>query len=292
MGARQKKKRNHFVPQAYLRTFAADTGRAKIWTLRKTGEEAELKPISNVAMRFYLYTPKTSARRDYAFEDRLSDLEQLFGSQIWRALGSDFIDLNWPALRKGVSLLAAVMFLRNPLRWEHLQDFHKQMVGAISAMPSPPASFLMGGKEYELDFSDWAAFCDATEDDIKRMWLGQISSATWLAEIFLQMRWAVAFSETPSFITTDNPVVPLHESNDFRGFYNKDTSVVFPLSPTRILFMDWQHGEPDGQYYPVRSTAPLNLLLWRDAKDVMLAPRHPDEICAELVRYAETLGAV
>jgi hypothetical protein len=42
-------------------------------------------------------------------------------------------------------------------------------------------------------------------------------------------------------------------------FRNKDISVVFPLSPTRVLHMDWRHGEPDGGYDAVNpDAAPLN----------------------------------
>lgn len=289
---RQKKKRNHWVPQSYLRAFAVDAKRDKIWTFGKVGKDSELKPISKVATRFYLYAPNSSDGRDYSFEDQLSSLEQLFGSEVWHKLGSDYVNLNWPALRKGVSLLAAVMFLRNPLRLRQTQQFHRCMVNMISALPSLPRSFVAKGVEHALDHSDWPAFRDAGEDDVKRMWLDQIGSATWLAEIFMQMRWAVVVSPTPSFITTDSPIVVLHESLTFKSFRNKDISVVFPLSPTRVLHMDWRHGEPDGHYYEVNpNTALLNLLLWRNSMNMMFAPRNPDEICAELVRFADTQEA-
>jgi hypothetical protein len=87
------------------------------------------------------------------------------------------------------------------------------------------------------------------------MWLDNVGSATWLAEILMSMRWAILLSEEPVFITTDNPVVTLHPSLQFRGIKNAETSVVFPLSPTRLLHIDNRMSEPDGQYYPLRASA-------------------------------------
>jgi len=52
-------KRNHYVPQSYLRAFAADPDRReKIWRFGKNEGDPELKPIDKVAYRHYLYVPK------------------------------------------------------------------------------------------------------------------------------------------------------------------------------------------------------------------------------------------
>jgi hypothetical protein len=80
---RQKRKRNHWVPQAYLRSFAADEKRKKIWTFSRNAGEPELKAIDKVAVRFYLYAPRGPQGRDYTFEDKLACLEGLFGPDYW-----------------------------------------------------------------------------------------------------------------------------------------------------------------------------------------------------------------
>ena len=59
----QKKKRNHWVSQAYLRPFAADSERKKIWTFSKNEGEPRLRPIRNVAVGFYLYAPRPAGAR-------------------------------------------------------------------------------------------------------------------------------------------------------------------------------------------------------------------------------------
>jgi hypothetical protein len=142
-----------------------------------------------------------------------------------------------------------------------------------------------------VDAASWPGYRDAGEDDIKRMWLDEVGSAVWLAEIMMGMRWAMQVSDAPVFITTDNPVVVLHPSLNFRGFRNSETTVVFPLSPTRVLVMDNRHSEPDGKYYPAQNVAPrLNGLLWRESIDRMFSSRHPDHVCAEMLQDAERMG--
>jgi Protein of unknown function (DUF4238) len=126
---------------------------------------------------------------------------------------------------------------------------------------------------------------------LKRAWGEHVSTAGWLAEMLMKMRWAVVFSEEPVFITSDNPVMIMHPSLKFRGLKNPETTVSFPLSPTRILFMDNRHGEPDSQYYPLRQDpGSLNGLIWRNAIEHMFAPRHPDIICADILADAERMG--
>ena len=106
--------------QVYLRAFAADPNRLKIWRFSKEAGEADLKGIEKVAVRFHLYVPRdSSGRRDDAFEKMLADLEQWFESPVWRVLRDDMLDLSgllpvswtprkgvWEPLRKMVSLLA------------------------------------------------------------------------------------------------------------------------------------------------------------------------------------------
>jgi hypothetical protein len=289
---RQKKRRNHWVPQAYLRSFAADENRKKIWTFSKNAGDPALKPIEKVAVRFYLYAPRDpQGQRDYSFENKLASLEELFAPPFWDGIANGYPDLCSESIRKGISLLAAVMFLRNPRNLQVMHDMHRDLVNWYSQFPEIPEEVAVNGRLIRLDPGSWPAYRDGNEDDIKRMWLQQVGSAVWLANILMEMRWAVSVSEKPVFITTDNPVILLHKDLRFRGFKNSESSVVFPLSPTRVLFLDHRHSEPDGQYYAVKDTArSLNGLLWRDCNEHMFSPQHPDEVCAEMLRDAQSKG--
>jgi hypothetical protein len=286
----KKRKRNHWVSQSYLRAFAADPGRReKIWRFSKKEGEPELKPIEKVAVRFYLYAPrKEDGGRDYSFEKRLSELENWFGDPLCSQLCNEMVDLGWEPLRKMVALTVAVMYLRNPAQLGHWAEMHKQIFNSVSNMPDLPDSIEIKGKVYPLDRETWPAYRDASSEELKKSWIDNIRGAIWLAEILSKMRWAVVFSDEPVFITSDNPVTVVHPSLKFRGFNNPETSVIFPLSPTRVLHMDNRHGEPDGHYYPVSpSPAALNLLQWRGAIDHMFSHRQTDLVCAELLEAAE-----
>lgn len=292
----QRTKRCHWVPQAYLRTFAADPpARSKIWRFSKhdDGFDAQLKPIKNVAMGFHLYAPRdrVTGVRDDSFERRLSHLEQWFGDPVWRALCHDFVDLGWEPLRKMVALLVAVMQFRNPRQFDMHKDFHRKIVDQFRELNGVPTSVEMKGKEYPIDPASWPAFRDATEDDLKRVWLQDVGSCAWYAERLIAMRWAIIVADEPLFITTDNPVAILHPSLEFRGIDNPETSVTFPLSPTRALCMDHRHEEPANQYYPLKDDgSTINLLLWRQANEYMFSHRHTDEVCDAIIADAERQG--
>lgn len=289
----QKQKRNHWVPQGYLRSFATDASRKRVWTLGKAGGDPEMKPIKSVAVRFYLYAPKGNNGRDYRFEGKLASLESWFGSPYWRALTTDFLDLGDMTLRKMVALLVAVMWMRTPLQLAWMKDLHRQITTAIEQEPDNPIGIEVAGKTFPFDEVAWKVYRDASDDDIKRMWIAQVGSATSLATMLLEMRWAILVADQPSFITTDNPVVFLHPDLRFRGAKNPETSIIFPLSPTRLLHLDNRRSEPDNQYYPLKvGPGAWNGLLWREALNLMISPRHTDEVCAEMCQNAEAMGFV
>jgi hypothetical protein len=285
----QKRKRNHWVPESYLRGFAADARREKIWRLGKETGDPELKPIRNVAVRFYLYAPRGPSGRNYEFEQRLATLEQCFGHDLWVAASTDFVDLRDEAVRKILSLLTSVMFLRNPANLSLMKQLHHSLLEMFLCSEELPGELEINGQRISLDRSSWPAYRDATDEDIKRMWLFEIGAAASLAKIMMNMRWSVLLGKGPVFATSDNPVMLLHPTLRFRGIRNPLTTLMFPLSPTRVLVMDNRCGEPDGQYYaPEGNGEEFNGLLWRNSLEHLFASRHPEEICAEICTAAES----
>jgi len=267
-----------------MRHFAAEPVESeKIWRFGKTVGDPELKPIDKVAVKFYLYSPENDdGTRDYSFEQRLSKIEQWFGQPGWCQLTTDFAPLQHEALRKMVSLLAATMYLRNPTQLDNAKDLHKQVVAFFDQLPELPDTIEQSGRVLKIDYSDWNDFRNADEEDVKRYWIDRVAAPRSLAEKFKAMRWSVVFSDAPVFITTDNPVVFIHPTLAFHGLNDPDVSVLFPLSPTRILVMDHKHGEPDGQYYRLKaSPASYNVALWRNAIEHMFSHRDPDLVLAE-----------
>lgn len=153
-----------------------------------------------------------------------------------------------------------------------------------------PDKMTMGGKTFELDKDSWPAFRDANDDTVKRMWMEQLNEAAWLAELLLKMRMGILVSEKPTFITTDNPVTVLNTDLKFKGLRDPEALLMFPLSPTRLLFMDNRHSEPDGKFYEAADHASTNSLLWRNAIEFMFSHRDPHEVCFEISESAARMG--
>lgn len=106
-----------------------------------------------------------------------------------------------------------------------------------------------------------------------------------VARLLVEMRWAIVFSEAPVFITTDRPALVVNPDWERFGICTPGTVVSLPLSPTRILMIDNRKDQPDARYYPLgaHGPAPFNLVAWNQTSDFMVSPRHPDEVCQELV---------
>ncbi|MGH1466573.1 MAG: DUF4238 domain-containing protein [Cognatishimia sp.] len=284
-------RRCHWVPQAYLKGFAVDECKPpRIWRLSNQSGDAELKRIDKVAVRNHLYTVvENGGRRDDAQEKRFSDLEQLFASKAWRKLQTGFVDLSDPIIRKMVALLAATLYVRNPAHFEMYKGMHAKFVEEFSGPRGLPDSVILDGKRIELDHADWPSYANADENDLKRNWFDVMNSCGDIAQMFLGMRWVVIAAEAPIFMTSDHPITFTHPDLKFRGINNPETSVIFPLSPTRVLCMDHRHGEPDNTYYPAHHNgAAVNMLVWRNALEHMFAHRDPEDICADIVALEES----
>jgi hypothetical protein len=242
-----------------------------------------------VAYQDYLYVLGPEGNRDDSFEDKLGELDRLFGDSLWDQIANYYVDLCDESVRKFTALQMAVMYRRNPAEFDRHKLAHTQLVDFLSREKDLPTSVETKGKVYQLDTSTWPAYRDATEDDMKREWFNSIKAATDIAELFMKMRWSVVVADVPTFITTDNPVAFVHPSLDFRGINSHETLILFPLSPTRILLLDHKLNEPDGQYYPLKDGvgAAFNGLLWRNANEHMFSAFHSDIVCAEMVKVSD-----
>jgi hypothetical protein len=289
---RQVTKRCHWVPQAYLRDFAANEGRTKIWRFSNKSGDPELKPIEKVAVRHHLYVPRdaSTGKRDDSFEQKLSQLEGWFANPLWRALQTEALDLCWKELRMLVSLVVSVMYLRTPIHYEYVKEFHRKMVTTVEGMDQVPTSVRWDDREIQVDSESWPAYRDASEDDLKELWISQMNGATEYAEILMGMRWSMLLADGPTFITSDNPVAVVHPSLTFRGLSNPETLVLFPISPQRILLMDHRHDQPANQYYPLQGNGTAqNVLIWRNAIEYMFSHQDPDDVCRLMVAEADSL---
>lgn len=287
---KQVTKRCHWVPQGYLRAFSENSTN-KIWRLGKDGGDPELKRIDKVAVKFHLYAPMgLDGRRDDALEKKFADLENFFGDPIWREMCEGYPDFSQKPLRKMLALLVATTWLRTPTQYEEWKRIHNQTKDFFSGLPELPEEVIVNDREVKVDTSSWPAYRDATDEDMKTAWNAWLGQASEIAKLFLDMRWAMLVNESGGFVTSDNPVMVGDPTRPFKGLKDPEIIVTFPVSPKRTLVMDRRLSEPHGRYYAVSGLASANTLVWRNAINYMFSPRHPDEVCAEMMADAEAQG--
>lgn len=83
-------------------------------------------------MQFYLYAPDGLQGWEHSFEDKLASLEGMFGEDFWKTACIGFVDLGNETVRKALSLLTAVMWLRNPLQLEFVRYLHRGKSSTLS----------------------------------------------------------------------------------------------------------------------------------------------------------------
>lgn len=286
----------HWVPQSYLKAFAHDDKQTKIWRFEKPDHGIELKKfesksIKKVPVRDYLYVPRdANGRRDDRFEKRLAtELDSQFDHPVWKTLQTEFVDLSWEPLRMMVALLAATLWMRTPQDLAERSQFHAAMVDMLSNFEDESVILTICDHEQQIDWKEFSAYRSWSEDDLKRNWISEIAQAGAIADDFKSMRWSVLRSETPAFITSNNPVTVLHPSLEFRGLNDPRTTVRFPISPTHVLHFDHRHSEPANQYYPYPKPATLNMLMWRNSIEHAFSHRHPEVVVGEMLTESKQL---
>jgi hypothetical protein len=231
-------------------------------------------------------------------EAKLADLEGLMNS-VWPTLADGMVDLHADnAIRKALALFVSILHLRHPKRLTEIEAIHSQLVAACESFPKDDAGRpLIESVEHKgivrpFDNSRWHDYRAAGPNEKKRMFVDAIRQNAILgAEILMNKRWYVVFSQQPVFITTDNPVAVVNPKRKVFGLATRGTEVFFPLSPTRVLIMDDRHDQPKGLYYPLLDDicccGLFNLVAWQHSERFMISPRHTDAVCAELLAWSE-----
>jgi hypothetical protein len=290
--AAQTTRQCHWVSQSYLRSFSVDGDRDRIWRFSKTDGDPELKRIKKVAVKHHLYAPMgADGKRNDAVEKKLGELEKWFGHGMWALLCNDEVDLTWEPLRKMLALIVATTYVRNPAQFESWKSMHRQFVDQLCQYDELPTHVTIGKIRAKVDPSDWPAFRNAGEEEMKAAWNNYVAGAGDIAPKLLGMRFAMIVAKEPVFITSDNPVTIIHPSLTFKGIGDPETMVIFPLSPTRMLVLDNRKDDPDGAYYALKdeNPAPFNSLIWRNAIDHMFSSRHTDQVLREINADADQI---
>ncbi len=297
-----KPKNQHWVPQFYLRYFSTPETIEKkypqVWIISKLEEDGDekLTSVKKVCGKNYIYTPKTkNGDRNWHLENKFGSTEFTI-SLLWDRLANNFADLSDKTIRKGVSLFIALTYLRNPEIRRQIEERYNQLVNFYKSIPADESgiplidTIRVKGVAYKFDTGDWHEYKSRDKNGHDQSFTQLIQSeAVKIAEILMQKRWSIIFSETDAFVTSDKPVILVHPSIKNFGFDTKGVVVSFPLSPKRLIVMDDLFNEPANQYYPLLKSnlGCYNLLIWNNINRFLITGRSISEVLSEIQPFLD-----
>jgi len=304
-----KPKRQHWVPQFYLRHFAIPEtkggGADRVWAFsrdKSASPEVHQIGVKNAALEGFLYSPKNvDGTRDFAMESRLGNLEG-FLAPFWDRFATEFLPLG-DAERKAVSLFLATLYLRHPERRQLVKANHQRMVEFFESefrklgyVPKE-IQLIRKGKPVSFSTDRFEEWKNSDDNDHHKHFVDFIRSDTIvIARLLLKKRWSVVFSDKPVFVTSDNPLVmegPAERPERF-GFGTPGMKILFPISPHRLLRLA-DDDENDGKYCPLLEPEDLpiapwsifNWQIWVNAYRFLFSPRHCDGVLREIVAFVD-----
>lgn len=214
-----KAKKQHWVPFSYLKYFSIPDTRyhenPNAWIFSKIEGAPRSIPLRTFARKKYLYSPRNKdGKRSWYTEDKLHDLETLV-AKILPALNNGLVEFEEnKTIKKSLALYISTLYLRHPSNIEKTKAIHSQFVEFFDGIPKDlDGNPFVGeikhkGKIIPFDNSNYASYRSADEKEIQQQFVDFINSnANSIAELLLEKRWSIIFSEKSLFITTDNPVV-------------------------------------------------------------------------------------
>ncbi|HWU52947.1 MAG TPA: DUF4238 domain-containing protein [Tahibacter sp.] len=272
-------KNQHWVPKFYLAKFATpETRHAKkmddrrISVLNKQLELVTNQPTSvrNFCGNRYLYSPlDVNGNRSMDVEDLLNRMETRV-SGIWDELATGNPDLSDPNLRGILAEFVATLHLRNKVIFD---DITSAMASRDKLYGGPSKDVLAKLGPDSPDPNDPGRFFVHT----------LLNGIERIAAGFSRKRWRILCVEKDVFLTSDRPVTFLDKTG--RGGPGKpEIPVIFPLTPRRILIMDFGPGRPASDYADVADSdaALFNSALVMFCVNIVLTGRPVAEVLQEL----------
>ena len=226
---------HHYVPQQYLRHFAASNHQCKIWMYDKCHPYApKLLPIVTVAQSPSFYT----------------DSDELALSQSVEGPAQIFIDLlrNGQDVgakgRKAVSVYLESMIKRVPATRNRLirelPSTKKEVIAeALSNIETIAAKLNTTPSELRKEIDQWDQDLNATGTSDRHPIVSRQWTSSDIVRCLYSMTWRVILSGNNCFLTSDNPVF----FDEGLGLKSRYSEASFPLGSNVALHASWQGPE-------------------------------------------------
>lgn len=235
-------KRQHFVPQFYLRKFSQDKKRVHVYD--KTTRVSKLLPTREVAQEHYFYDlsidsippeHRSPSLDLQTVEHTLSHLENDFSNVLTEFLNLDVADIITAEQRQRMARFLSFQYVRT-------RDFRNFVIESDRKLMQTAVNYAVKkkfpGREHltprALDREKASAL-------MQNRYMFDIPKAIHRARILEGHIWIVG--ENPAGVfnyTSDSPIVTRNISGDAGltvGFAIPGAEVIFPLSPERVLLL-------------------------------------------------------
>tara|TARA_B100001971_G_scaffold213155_1_gene245590 strand:+ start:181211 stop:182173 length:963 start_codon:yes stop_codon:yes gene_type:complete len=251
-------KKQHYVPQCYLRNFTFDKDKTYIFC-RDLVSGSVFKPnIENIAQQKYFYDfPDQDETNFQIIEKSFSKIEGNYATYLKRLIGnvqSGYLlspcknaRIITDDLKDAFSLYLSVQYFRTPTHRRAIQDM---MIGTVNWMlphflehhaPPPPEGLSID--DIYAEYNEEYAPIHHAEFMFKDETIERFSS------LFYNKVWVIGYCTSDSLLyTSDNPVVKHSQfKSPVRGYGlgSPNVEIYFPIS-SRIVLMLFEEGLYDG----------------------------------------------
>ena len=249
-------KRQHFVPRFYLEHFTDADGFVWAYDKQESSVRADVPEATATETNFYSVKSE-SGEYDDSIEDWLSKIESDAAPLYPKLLRGDALVGDE---RAKFALFIASTYTRSPAMVNAVASAHGDLAQITSDMTVGDRASL----EKILDEAETTAGAERSSDEVRdllfKVWkekqyvmavdkhvgLMTIDLAHHVADMMFSMQWFVYGNPDHRFITSDNPVVRITPTEFVDrlygdgGFLHKHMYITTPLSPHRMVEMNWQ----------------------------------------------------
>lgn len=216
-----KHKRQHFVPQFYLRRFSKDGKSINIWNIARQIKICNAN-LKNQCYRNYFYG------QDSIVEETLSTIEAN-AAQVLHSIGDTSLPPS-PGSEGHQFLIIYILM-------QHARTL--RMADELNELTDNLAKYLARGSK-ELEGID----LDSVRVGLKEPALSALSTATTCYPLLFDLAYKVLVNKTSlEFVTSDHPVVLYNQLMSFRkdgsntGFATKGLQIFLPIDPHHMILL-------------------------------------------------------
>lgn len=242
---KQKKKKEHYVPQSYLSRFTVDGER--LFVFDKFKQEARSANKKDVAHENYFYDVPPDLvpdeiKSEHFHEQIVEDVLAIIDGKLSKAIAEIITTPSNKRIRHELvaemSWLLALQFLRTKETRTHYLELRKKIYEQI-AYETGRVKFPELGDPAEYIKVELKKDHEALEH---AKLIFDMEMLEKIGRIFFEYIWVIGINKTAiSLYTSDNPIVKHHHLKHpfYGGWSSPGVEVTFPLTPKHVLIL-WE----------------------------------------------------